>query len=163
MRLRLILLVLSLLAVLSASIGGYLYYSAIYEAAFNEAERQAKMRLETLSKSITSFLLENTKVVRVLAGMEVLGLALTHPDRLVLERTNAVLDHFNQALESDVCYLMLPIALSAKIFRSGHISRMPYADGLPFISPWALLPENGAFITATRFMPTQVRTPSGSW
>ena len=106
MRLRLILLVLSLLAVLSASIGGYLYYTAIYAAAFNEADRQAKMRLEILSKSITSFLLENTKVVRVLAGMEELAIVFTHPDQLVLDRANTVLDHFNKALEADVCYLM---------------------------------------------------------
>jgi PAS domain S-box-containing protein len=108
MRLRLIIMTLSLLVVLSASIGGYLYYSAISAAAFNEAERQAGIRLEVLSKSISTFLLENTKVVRVLAGMEELLMALVGNDPLVVENANAVLDHFNEALEADVCYLMNP-------------------------------------------------------
>lgn len=109
MRLRLILMTLSLLAVLSASIGGYLYYSAINAAALNEAERQAIIRLEVLSKSISTFLLENSKVVRVLAGMEELSMALVGDDLLGAQKANAVLDHFNEALESDVCYLMNPL------------------------------------------------------
>ena len=41
MKLRVILLVLSLLALLSASTGGYFYYSSLKEAALLEAERQA--------------------------------------------------------------------------------------------------------------------------
>ena len=48
MKLRLILLVLSLLAFLSASTGGYLYYSSIKEFAFKEAERQAVARVQTI-------------------------------------------------------------------------------------------------------------------
>jgi len=56
MKLRIILLVLSLLAFLSASTGGYFYYSSIKESAFNEAERQAVARLEMIKKNLSSFL-----------------------------------------------------------------------------------------------------------
>ena len=105
-RLRLILLVLSLLAVISATVGGYLYYSAVNTAALKEAERQARVRLEILTKSISSSLLENTKVVRSLSGMDVFAEALVDTGRTFVERANAILDHFRETLEVDVCYLM---------------------------------------------------------
>ena len=41
MKLRVILLLLSLLAFLSAATGGYLYYSSLQKSAFQEAEMQA--------------------------------------------------------------------------------------------------------------------------
>lgn len=106
MRLRLILLVLSLLAFFSASIGGYLYYSATNAAALKEAERQAKMRLELLTKSISSFLWENTKVVKALAGMDALSVLLADPDHREPGAVDAILDHFRETLEVDVCYVM---------------------------------------------------------
>ncbi len=106
MRLRLILLVLSLLAFFSAAVGGYLYYSAVNAAALKEAERQARVRLEMLTRSISAALLENTNVVRSLAGMDVFAEALADPDRAFSGRADAVLDHFKKTLEVDVCYLM---------------------------------------------------------
>ena len=69
MRLRLILLVLALLAFLSASIGGLLYYSALKESAFKEADRQALSRLEMIQKNLTSYISENIKPVRAMAGI----------------------------------------------------------------------------------------------
>ncbi|MFC1882618.1 hypothetical protein ACFL2S_14125 [Thermodesulfobacteriota bacterium] len=70
MKLRLILLVLSLLAFLSASTGGYLYYASIKESAFKEAERQAVARVQIIKKNLSSYLSENRKPVRALAGMK---------------------------------------------------------------------------------------------
>lgn len=109
MKLRLILLVLSLLAFLSASVGGYLYYSSIKESAFKEAERQAAARVETIKKNLSSYLSENRKPVRALAGMEELRKVLTQPRNLkAMVNANAVLDHFNKTLDTEVCYLMTP-------------------------------------------------------
>ena len=106
MRLRVILLVLSLLAFLSASTGGYLYYASLKESAFKEAERQAVIRLELIKKTLSAFLSENIKPVKTLAGMDELAAALydAAPDRL--GKANAILDHFKKTLEADVCYLM---------------------------------------------------------
>ena len=107
MKLRLILLVLSLLAFLSASTGGYLYYSSIKESAFKEAERQAVARVQTIKKNLSSYLSENRKPVRALAGMEELRQVLKQPRNLKdMVNANAVLDHFNKSLDTEVCYLM---------------------------------------------------------
>jgi C4-dicarboxylate-specific signal transduction histidine kinase len=108
MKLRIILIVLSLLAFLSASTGGYLYYSSLKKSALREAERQADVRLRTIKKNLTTFLSENVKPVKTLAGMPALHLALTLPDTQSLADANAVLDHFKKTLAADVCYLMDP-------------------------------------------------------
>ena len=106
MRLRVILLMLAFLAFLSTSVGGYLYYANLRESAFQEAERQAKMRLEILSKSVTSYLAENNKVVRILAGQPSLAHYLASNDSRGQTAVNAVLDQFQQDLEADVCYVI---------------------------------------------------------
>ena len=107
MKLRMILLVLSLLAFLSASTGGYLYYSALKKSAFREAERQAIARVRTIQKNLSSFLSENIKPVKALAGMKELSTALTQPaNNIALKNANSILDHFNKTLNVEVCYLM---------------------------------------------------------
>ena len=109
MKLRLILLVLSLLAFLSASTGGYLYYSALKKSAFREAERQAVARVRTIQRNLSSFLSENIKPVKTLAGMKELSQILIRPDdKMALENANSILDHFNKTLNVEVCYLMGP-------------------------------------------------------
>jgi PAS domain S-box-containing protein len=108
MKLRIILIVLSLLAFLSASTGGYLYYSSLKESALKEAERQADVHLRTIKKNIAAFLSENVKPVKTLAGMKALQLALTQSDAQNLDAANATLDHFKKTLAADVCYLMDP-------------------------------------------------------
>jgi PAS domain S-box-containing protein len=109
MKLRLILLVLSLLAFLSASTGGYLYYSALKQSAFREAERQAVARVRTIQKNLSSFLSENIKPVKALAGIKELSIVLTRPaDNIALKNANTILDHFNKTLNVEVCYLMNP-------------------------------------------------------
>lgn len=105
MKLRLIFLVLSLLAFLSAATGGYLYYVSLKQSAFAEAERQAVSRVEIIQKNLSAFLAENVKPVRVLAEMPALakGLSAENADTAAVE---VLLDRFKQALGADVCYLM---------------------------------------------------------
>ena len=106
MKLRIILLVLSLLAFLSASTGGYFYYSSIKESAFKEAKRQAVAQLDMIKKNLSSFLSENVRPVKTLAGMAEFHQALSHTDAFYLQKANSVLDHFKNTLDVDVCYLM---------------------------------------------------------
>jgi PAS domain S-box-containing protein len=106
MRLRLIILVLSLLAFLSASTSGYFYYDSLKEAAFNEAEKQAVTRIALIKKNLSSYLSENIKAVKVLAGMDEMLEMLVRPDKIAQNSANAVLDLFKASLETDVCYLM---------------------------------------------------------
>ncbi len=58
MKLRIILSVLSLLALLSTLIGGYLYYSSLKESAFKEADSQAALHAEAIKNHLSSFLAE---------------------------------------------------------------------------------------------------------
>ena len=106
MRLRLIILVLSILAFLSASTGGYFYYDSLREAAFNEAERQTVTRIALIKKNLSSYLSENIKAVKVLAGMDEMLEMLVRPGTLAQNNANGVLDLFKASLETDVCYLM---------------------------------------------------------
>ncbi len=108
MKLRIILIVLSLLAFLSASTGGYLYYFSLKEAALKEAERQADQRLRTIKKNLSIFLAENVKPVKTLAGMQTLRFALAESNAENLAAANITLDHFKKTLAADECYLMDP-------------------------------------------------------
>jgi len=105
-RLRLIVLVLSLLAIMSASTGGYLYYAFLKKAALQEAERQASTRIELIKKNFFSYLSENIKPVKALAGMDEMLEMLVRPNPAAQRKANAVLDLFKASLEVDVCYLM---------------------------------------------------------
>lgn len=106
MKLRSILRILSLLAFLSACAAGYLYYSFLKEYAFQEAERISLKQLQTTKKNLSSFFSENTKPVRVLAGMQPLVDVLVHPDPETLDTANALLDLFQKTLGVEVCYLL---------------------------------------------------------
>ncbi|MGD8703192.1 MAG: PAS domain S-box protein [Desulfosarcina sp.] len=106
MKLRSILRVLSLLAFVSACAAGYLYYTYLKEYAFQEAERNALDRLQTTKKNLSAFFSENTKPIRVMAGMQPLidALVLTTPQNV--QAANDLLDLFKSTLGVDVCYLM---------------------------------------------------------
>ncbi len=106
MSLRHILMVLSLLAFLSASAGGVLYYSALRQAAFKEAERQAVGSTELIRKSLNSLLSEHQKPAATLASMPALQKALLSSKPGDLYEANVVLDRFKTSLDADVCYLM---------------------------------------------------------
>jgi PAS domain S-box-containing protein len=105
-KLRIILVVLSLLSFLSVSAAGYIYYSSLNESTTREAENEIALQAERIRNSLSAFLTENLKTVKALAGMKELGQALGSPSRETLEEANAVLDHFRDALKADVCYLM---------------------------------------------------------
>jgi PAS domain S-box-containing protein len=106
LKLRIILMVLSLLAFLSATAGGYLYYSSLKESAFKEAERQAVARLEMIKTNLSSLLSEHRKSVRALAGMKEASDYIQHHDNVTIVDANDILDHFKDSLDVEVCYLI---------------------------------------------------------
>jgi PAS domain S-box-containing protein len=106
MKLRAILIVLSALAVVSASTGGYLYYSSLNESVYAVAERQASNRLQMITKNLTFYLSENIKPARTLAGTSEIRQAFSTFNPENLQQANRILDHFNRTLNTDVCYLM---------------------------------------------------------
>ena len=84
MRLRTILLILSLLAFVSATAGGYFYYSSLRENAFKQAEVQASIHTEELRKVISLILADHMRAAKALAAIPELAEALLTPDQNTL-------------------------------------------------------------------------------
>jgi len=106
MKLRAIILILSLLTFLSAWTGGYLYYTSLKDAAVKEAERQAVTRVKLLTRTLSALLSENIKPVGTLAGMPEIKQFLRKPTPNAIRIVNDILDHFTATLGADVCYVM---------------------------------------------------------
>ena len=106
MKLRIILIILSLMAFFSAWTGGYLYYSSIKTSAIEEANKQAVFHTETIKGHLSFFLQENLNSVSALAGLNELTNALTQKNQDALVATNSILDHFKKTYQADACYLI---------------------------------------------------------
>jgi PAS domain S-box-containing protein len=109
MKLRTILLVLALLAFLSASIGGYLYYASLKRSAVREAERVAATQANVIKERLSSYFSENLQIIRALARTGELRHALMDADEASLRKANSLLDnldYFDDALGYDASYLL---------------------------------------------------------
>lgn len=106
MKLRLIVLVLALLAFLSASTGGWLYYYSLRQSAVHDAENYADARLELLRRQVNLFLSEHIRPVKALAGLKELRIVLEKNDDSSMAQLNPILDNFAFSLGLDTCYLM---------------------------------------------------------
>lgn len=105
-KLRVILVVLSFLSFLSVSVAGYVYFRSLQDSAYKEAEQDSALQAERIRNEVSSFLAENLKTARALAGLAEMRAVLSVPRGSTLARANAVLDHFRGALAADVCYVM---------------------------------------------------------
>jgi PAS domain S-box-containing protein len=106
MKLRLILLILSFMAFVFASAGGYFYYTSFKEAAFREAESETIIRLERINKNLSALLSVYNYPVRILADMQELQGLLNNSNPNSLRAANRILDRFKNTVRADVCYLM---------------------------------------------------------
>ena len=106
MKLRIILITISLMAFISAWSGGYLYYSSIKTSAVDEANKQAILHTQTIKSYLSFFLQENLNSVRALSGLKELTSGLTGKTPSSLDETNFVLDLFTTNYHADVCYLI---------------------------------------------------------
>ncbi len=106
MRLRVIVLVLAILAFLSVSTGGGLYYLSLRKTVFTQAENNAETRLELLRRQLVVFLSEHIRPVKILAGLKELRMALERNDKVNQANVDSILDHFKKSLNVEVCYLM---------------------------------------------------------
>ena len=106
MRLRIIIFVLALLAFLSATTGGWLYYYSFKKAALQKAETNAKSRLELIQRQLSTYLSEHIKSVKALANIEECRVALTKPSLNSIKNVNNILDNFNNALDIEVTYIL---------------------------------------------------------
>ncbi len=109
MKLRNILLILaflSLVSLVSISAGGYLYYVSLKKSSLDRAHQEAMIRTQLIADHIDSFLSERQKTIKAFAGLKELHQALADKEKSNILEANLILDHFRQALNVDVCYLM---------------------------------------------------------
>ena len=106
MKLRIIIMILAVFAFLSASTGGWLYYFSYREAAYEKAEADAHYQLTLLTGQLYSKLSEHIKSVKALAGLKVLRHALEETNLETIYQANRLLDHYTQAMDLDVSYLL---------------------------------------------------------
>jgi len=112
MRLRVILIILSLLTLLSSSIGGYLYYSSLRASALKTVDRQAAARAESVGNRFDAYIREHLKSVKVLANLNEISDLFIEGGAPALARAHIVLDLFADALQVEACYVMNPAGLT---------------------------------------------------
>ena len=120
MRLRTILFVLALLAFLSAFVGGFFYYLSVSESAFKESEARGAGEAEAMTTRLSSLLAEQQRAASALAGVKEVREALVDGGTQALVRANAVLEHFQEALEVSACYVMNRDGVTIAASRSGR-------------------------------------------
>ncbi len=104
MKLKIIISILSLLSLVFALAGGYLYYSSIRKTVVLEAQRHGLIRSDMVKNNFSGFLAEYIKPVQALSTLDELRDLLETGDNT--EKVNYILDSFKRSLGTEVCYLM---------------------------------------------------------
>ncbi len=170
MKLRFLLLTLTLLAFLSVSVSGYLYYSSLRDSAYIEAEQNAAARVNAIHRNLLAFFSESIRPVKIMAGMSPLVQALIQKDPDSRRGADTILDYFNASLGSSVCYLMdwegLTVATSNRndpdSFFGENFSFRPYfrqaIEGAPgaYLALGATSNLRGAYYSHPVYSPDEV-------
>ncbi|MBW2073067.1 MAG: PAS domain S-box protein, partial [Deltaproteobacteria bacterium] len=106
MRLRAILLLLALLAFLSASIAGYLYYLSLRQTALRQAETKAVNYGRELDSKLSLYLSESIEACKAFAAMKELRRAAVSHDKKVLLQAKSLLKYFHEVLGFGTCLLL---------------------------------------------------------
>ncbi|MCA1793635.1 MAG: PAS domain-containing protein [Desulfobacteraceae bacterium] len=104
--LRTLLTVLSIMAILSFTVGGYLYYSSLKEFSKVRAYKESAEHLKDLGNNIDAFLNWSLLSVKSIAGLKEIKQSLLIIDEVTLADTNALLEQLRHDLHVSVCYLM---------------------------------------------------------
>ncbi len=127
MKIRAIIIIMSLFTIASIYIGSYMYYSFIKEASFEEEEKKAHDRINSMARQIDINISQSRKTAELMSGYREIRDALTMKDASSLKAANATLNFINGSLKSDVCYLLdsrgLTIASSNSIEPDSFIGK----------------------------------------
>ena len=106
MKLRLIIVVLSLAAFLTASGGGYFYYYTTKNNTLQEIDKDTDKSIKELASRIELSLSPYQRMTAVIAGMNEVKNALASEQPSAISRANSSLDLFQHTLAVDACYLI---------------------------------------------------------
>ncbi|MCF8040353.1 MAG: PAS domain S-box protein [Desulfohalobiaceae bacterium] len=105
-KLRLIIIVLALQAIVFAGIGSYLFYSSYRDSILQKDKQHFLTNAMMVKRNLSSFLSQYIRPVRTLSRLEELKKALANKDPRTIYEANSILDTFQSSLDVDVCYLM---------------------------------------------------------
>ncbi len=111
-KLRFILFFLTVLSLSSAVLVGYIYYASLKKSLSDDVQKRVVLQTETIKNRFSSYLSENLRSVKALAGLPGIQRALAAPNASNLSLADANLDIFARALGVDVCYLIAPDGLT---------------------------------------------------
>ena len=126
MNLRLIVIVLAALALMTSAVNVYFQYTALKKSVQSGALKEAEATLKEIDGQISTFVAEQAKPVRILAGLPVVGEFINDPTGANLEKVNVILDHFDKAMEGSICFL---IDLRGTIIASSNRSGSDHLPG----------------------------------
>lgn len=106
MNFRLIVIVLAALALMTSAVNVYFQYTALRKSVRAEAAKDAVSTLQEINGQISTFVAEQVKPVRILAGLKELRKFIIEPTDSNLEKVNAILDHFDKSMDGSICFLM---------------------------------------------------------
>ncbi len=107
MKLRLIILILSLFAIGTITAGGYFHYSALRSSLENRHHEVANTRITILEEHLSHDLKDHQVIVKSLAeNKDIIEAALQTGSQADLSKVNNLLDTFSNAVDSSVVYLM---------------------------------------------------------
>lgn len=106
MKIRAIITTFALLTFLTASIGGAFFYYSLKADAVLKLHEEIDTRVRSVAYRINLYLSDYQKIADTLAGLTELQIALKSKRPDAIRDANEILDHFEQALTVEVCYLM---------------------------------------------------------
>ncbi len=106
MKLRAIILILSLLVFLSTATGGYLYFTGLKKSAFEKVEIQGELHAEAIRDLFEAHVSTSLKAVKGLSGHREIKRVLSAPEPIAVEGANQVLDNYNTSFQAGESYVM---------------------------------------------------------
>ncbi len=129
MKLKRIILLLSLISLLSAIVVCWFYYSSIKTSTMKDAYYRAEVRVEIIGKYLVSFFSEHDKPARLLAGTIGIADSFRSLSPEIMEKTNQILDDYQEAFNLDAAYLM---DLNGKTIASSNRASVDSFEGKDF-------------------------------
>ena len=106
MKLKTIIIALSLLTALATAVGLLSFYASLKKAALTEDRLVSLWHLHDVENAFSLLIEHHDRMAETMAGQNALSAAIEHPDAARMSAANSVLDRFNANMETSVCYLM---------------------------------------------------------
>ena len=104
--LRTLFLIVSLMAILSVGVGGYLYYSAAKKSLFETVHQKTEEQVDDLRNEIDSYKTWSLKSIKFLSNLKPIKQSLMSGGVIALSEVNIILDSFRDDIKVSVCYLI---------------------------------------------------------